>query len=161
QIDSIARPLLLTSTDTTLSAWLFDSTANPSATLQWTLDNRAPLLQPDFSWSKVGSIATRVVSIDLDSDSVADLVTATLSAPSELHADRAIGGAIKSIASFALPKGVDVLSGWTTTPRDSNTPKLLVSRTDGFVSMFGDKLTLIGASTSTTPGIAVGGYYAS
>lgn len=134
------KSVVLTTDQTTLSAWKFDPQQQPAIQMQWSLADRAPFYEPDRALSRVSSAYQRMVVLDFDGDGLVDLVTRKLSAGAELEVYSGKNGAATLLASHALPSDVDPLAAWIVPPTSLPYPQLAVAQNDGTLAFFNNLL---------------------
>lgn len=160
-IASPSSSLILTSAGTTLSAWTFSRAVVPPTAIAWTLPDRGVVAAPD--WTRVRStiLASRVVTLDLDTDGVQDLVAPKLSAGANVTGYGATTGMPVELASFTFPMDVDPIAIWAVPPLTKMYPQAAIATNDGYLVVYDAKLQPTNADASQgRPGLRVGGYYA-
>ena len=152
-----SKSVLLTSSDTTLSAWSFQRGASSPVTLLWSLPDHDVLVSPDWGRVRTTSISDQLVSVDLSGDGIDDLLTRTLGAGlTEVQAFNSSGGSATLLASEKFLPGVEPLHAWVVPPVDQSYPQVMVAASSGFMSVLDNQLT-----ATAPPGIKLGGFYAS
>ncbi|MBI4702455.1 MAG: PQQ-like beta-propeller repeat protein [Deltaproteobacteria bacterium] len=151
--------LLLTTSGTTLAAWSYSALAKPPLEQRWTLADRRTVTEPDWKLVARSGRWQKLVTIDLDGDGIADLVTEKVSAGAELDCYAAAGGKAVSICSFPYPADVDPLHTWIVPPIDEPYPQIAVARNDGFLTLLDDKCQPTNGLSKGRPGVRIGGYY--
>lgn len=152
--------LILTQSGGTMNAWAF-SRADGGATVdyRWSLVDRAPVRYVDPVRLATSSFPLRTLSVDQDGDGVEDLLTLRSYGGAELVAYKSSGNSPTPVATYVFPADAEPLLTLLAPPLDRPYPQVLTARNDGELLVFDQKLqpTAVGG----TPGIQVGGFYAS
>jgi len=156
-LQSANKALLLTKNATSLSAWSFDRTKTPPEQLEWSLPDLDVVTATDWSLSQRTSLQAAVDHIDITGDGLPELLTHNLPpAVSKLIAYTAPGAQPSIAAKYTFEQSVDLLQAWVTGPVDRPYPEVMVASTDGYLRVLDQTF-----APTTTPGITLGGYYAS
>jgi FG-GAP-like repeat len=155
--------VLLTSSGTTVTGWVFTRSPSPSVTMQWSEPNVGVLTYPSPTEFPLQSISAQVLATDLNGDGLADAVMTGLSASAtaDLVAFSSAGGTVAQVATLELPSNVDLLTTWIVPPMTISTPQVAMARSDGIVNLLDDGLQKTTAGTPAAEvDVQVGGYYA-
>jgi hypothetical protein len=134
--------LVLTIEGTDLHAWGFSTRPEPALTRRWTLPDRRPLSGFDWDLTRLTTppMARRSLLLDLDSDGIADLVTASIADRRLIAAYSAATGTPLLLGSHTFPELVWTTAAWDVPPFNTQRPQLAVARSDGYVTLFDDAL---------------------
>jgi hypothetical protein len=131
---------VLTSNGKDLTAWTFDATQPTPLQQAWTKPDRRTMTRVDSSLLRTVRANTALVLPDLNGDSVADLLTAKVSAGTVLYDDAATTNVPKQLATFVFPTDVDPVSSWMIPATTRPYPQVAMAANDGVLRIFDNQL---------------------
>ncbi|MGH7293860.1 MAG: FG-GAP repeat domain-containing protein, partial [Polyangiaceae bacterium] len=163
-LESTKGRLILTSSGTTVTGWLFARSPTPSVNARWTEQNVGVLRYPDPAETSLQSITAQVLAVDLDGDGVSDAIMKSqlTSSVTGLVGISGAAGIAKQVASYSLPADVDLLATWLVPAITTASPQAALVRSDGLLNLLDTHLQPTAAGTPPTEvDLRVGGYYGS
>ncbi|HTN82129.1 MAG TPA: hypothetical protein VL242_00520, partial [Sorangium sp.] len=156
-----AEQWILTSREERVSAFRFSRERAERVERLWSLDGERVRTRLDWSRSRRTGHIFSLVTPDLTGDGRDDLVLEATSEPVALTAYEVLEGGAFPADVYRVERGVDIAALDTLAPTSFGTPRLVVSRDDGFVTLLDASLTptnLVQEGRDILPGLRVGGY---
>jgi len=151
--------ILLTTSDTGLTAWRIARTSTPIATQLWTIPDADILPEQDQAAMAQSLLATHVLTADINGDGTPELLVRSRSEPVTLTTYTTTTTAASPLAQFALSDGRDVVSAWAMDPA-KGLGLLAVLQDDGLVTLLNEGFAPTASADDVHPaGLRFGGYY--
>ncbi len=150
---------LLTTLDTSPTAWSFSRTATPPVSQRWTLQNTDVLIDDEPAAIAQSSLTDHVLSVDADGDGRDDLLVRSRSGPAAVTAYATSSIGVADVGRFALPPDRDLVSAWATQP-GQRLGVLAVLQDDGIVRVLDEGLVPFASTDDVVAaGLRFGGYF--
>ncbi|WP_437830168.1 FG-GAP-like repeat-containing protein [Sorangium sp. So ce1153] len=159
--DSGAERWILTSREERVSAFRFSRGRAEPVERLWSLDGERVRTRMDWSRSRRTGHIFSLVTPDLTGDGRGELVLEATSEPAALTAYEVLEGGASPAAVYAVERGVDLAALDVLAVTSPASPRLVVSRDDGFVTLLDASLAptnLVQEGRDILPGLRVGGY---
>ncbi|WP_437525865.1 hypothetical protein WME79_39815 [Sorangium sp. So ce726] len=156
-----AEQWILTSREEHVSAFRFSRSRADRVEPLWSLDGERIRTRMDWSRSRRSGHIWSLVTPDLTGDGRGELVLEATSEPGALTAYEVLEGGVSPAASYPIEPGVDIAALDTLPVASAASPRLVVSRDDGFLTLLDASLAptnLVREGRDVLPGLRVGGY---
>ncbi|WP_437687595.1 FG-GAP-like repeat-containing protein [Sorangium sp. So ce176] len=161
QGSSGAERWILTSREERVSAFRFSRQGGGGVELLWSLDGERIRTRTDWGRARRTGLIFSLVTPDLTGDGRDDLVLESTSEPVAVTAYELFEGGPLSAAIHPIERGVDIAAFDVLPETLPGSPRLVVSRDDGFVTLLDASLAptnLAQEGRDVLPGLRVGGY---
>ncbi|MGK4001916.1 VCBS repeat-containing protein [Sorangium sp. So ce1036] len=159
--DAGAERWILSSREERVSAFRFRRGASPPVERLFSLHGERVRTRIDWSRARETSLGAALVTPDLTGDGLGELVLEATSEPVALTAYEVLGGQASMAAVYPVEPGVGLAALDVPPATSPASPRLVVSRDDGFVSLLDASLAptnLVQEGREILPGLRAGGY---
>ncbi|WP_129579377.1 MULTISPECIES: VCBS repeat-containing protein [Sorangium] len=158
-----AEQWILTSRDERVSAFRFSRAAGQRVERLWSLEGELVRTRYDWGRAQHTGLSQSLIMPDLDGDGRGELVLESTSAPVAVTAYATRAGGASPAAAYRVDLGVGVAALDAPAAMSPASPRLMVSREDGFLTLLDASLAptnLLHEGREVVPGLRVGGYLA-